>query len=76
MNKGEVVVGEAGDVACNTSVNVLWVTVVFKVFVVSIHSDGSLGSHEEMSPVGETLYDSQEFTVVDIIVLFCFGESL
>ena len=44
--------------------------------MVSIHSDGSLGSHKEMSPVGETSYDSQEFTVVDIIVLFCFRESL
>ena len=71
VNKGEIVVCKAGNVVCNMSVDVLRMTIVFEVLVVSVHSDGSLGSHKEVSPVGETPYDSQEFVVMNVIVPFC-----
>ena len=57
VNKGEVVVCEAGNIACNTSVDVLWMAIVFEVLVVSVYSNGGLGSHKEVSPVGEAPYD-------------------
>ena len=76
VNKGEVVVCETGNITCNTSVDVLWVAVVFEVLVVSIYRDGGLGSHKKVSPVDEALYDGHKFSVMDVVVAFRFRESL
>ena len=76
VNKGEIVIRKTGDIVCNTSIDVLRVVVVFEVLVVSIYSDGGLGSHKEVSPVSEAPYDGQEFAVMNVVVPFCFGEGL
>ena len=53
VDKGEVVVGETGNVTCDTAVYVLGMAVVFEVFVVGVDRHGVGGSHEEVAPVSE-----------------------
>ena len=39
MNKGVIIVSKSWDVSGDLSVDVLWVTVVFKVLVVGVYRD-------------------------------------
>ena len=60
----------------NPSVDVLWVSVILKVLVISVHCDWGGGSHEKVTPVVETMHMSEEFTIMDVIVPFSFREHL
>ena len=53
MDEGEVIVSEVRNVARNSSVYVLGVTRVFKIFVVSVDRHGVGGPHEEVTPVSK-----------------------
>ena len=44
--------------------------------MISENLDGKGGTMEVMSPGLEGMDDCQEFSVIDIIVLFCWGEGL
>ena len=49
---------------------------VRQVFVIGEDLDGKGGTVEVMSPGFEGMDDGQEFSVVNIIVSFCWGEGL
>jgi hypothetical protein len=76
MYQGEVVVRQLGNVACYSSVDVAWVAVVFKVFVIGEDCGGEWGAEEEVAVVGETSIYGEEFTVVDVVVSLCLVEGL
>jgi hypothetical protein len=44
MKQGEVVVSQLWDISCYSSIDVVWVTVVFEVFVVSKDHNGERGT--------------------------------
>ena len=71
VSKSEVVVCEAGNVASDTSIDMLGVAVIFQVLMVCIDCDRVGGSYQEMSPVGETTDEGQQLAIMDIVVAFC-----
>ena len=44
--------------------------------MISENLDGERGAMEVMSPGFEGMDNCQEFTVIDIIILFCWGKGL
>ena len=70
VSKGEVVVCEAGNVASNTSINMLRVAVIFQVLVICIDCDRVGSSYQEVSPVGEATDEGQQLAIMDIVVVF------
>ena len=76
MNENIVIVCEARDVAGDTAINVLGVSVVFEVFVVGVNGDGSWGTHQEVSPMVKAPHEGEKFAVVDVVVAFGIRESL
>ena len=55
VDKDEIVVGKAGNIACDLLVYVLGVAVVLKVLVVSIDCYRVWGAYEEVVPVSEAM---------------------
>jgi hypothetical protein len=61
---------------CHSSVDVAWVAVIFKVFVIGKNCDGKWGAEKEEVVVSETSVYGEEFTIMDVVVLFCLIEGL
>ena len=51
MNQCVIIVGETRDVMSHSVVDVLGVAVIFKVFVISVHSDGMGSANEKVVPM-------------------------
>ena len=49
---------------------------VCQVLVIGEQGDRVSSPLEIMSPMIKGMYDSKQFTIIDIIILFCTGESL
>ena len=54
VGEGKVVVSKMGNVAGYTSINVLRMSIVFKVFMVRVDCDGVSSSHQEVSPISKS----------------------
>ena len=61
---------------CDLAINVLRMSIIFKVLVVSVYCNWSGGSNQEMAPVVETTHENKEFAIVDVIIVFSFGKCL
>jgi hypothetical protein len=51
------------------------VPIVFKVLMICENCDGERGAEKEVAMVSEASVYSEEFTIVDVIVLFCLIEG-
>ena len=54
----------------------LWLVEIGEVFVVHEQGDGMTSSLEIMTPVFQSVNDSQQFAIVDVVVAFGRGEHL
>ena len=70
VSKSEVVVCEAGNVASDTSIDMLGVAVIFQVLMICIDCDRVSGSYQEVSPVSEATDEGQQLAIMDIVVAF------
>ena len=53
VDKDEIVVGEAGNIACDLPVYMLGVAVILKILMISIDCYRVWGTYEEVVPVSE-----------------------
>ena len=53
MDEDIVIICESGNISGHATVNMLWVSIVFKVLMVSIHCNGVLGAYKKVTPMGE-----------------------
>ena len=59
----------------HSSVDVLWVSVMTKVFMIGKEDEFVFGPLYQMSVVFQPFYHGQEFSIPDIIVSFGFSQS-
>ena len=76
MDHFEIKVSEVNEPLCLMTVECLGLSKVGEVLVISEHLHQKERSMEVMSPGFQGADDSEEFSVVDIIVSFCRGEQL
>ena len=76
MDHSEVEIHQVKEPMGLSAVQCLGFVEVRQVFVIGEDLDGEGGTMEVMSPGFEGTDDSQEFSVVNIIVPFCWGEGL
>ena len=74
MDKDKVVVCQLWEVSGYMAANVVGLAVVLEVFMIGEDSNGMRGSCKEVTPVVETSDNSQEFAVVDVVVVLSFIE--
>ena len=55
VGEGKVVVSKTGNVAGYTSIDVLRMSIVFKVLMVHVDHDGVSSSHQEVSPISKSM---------------------
>ena len=55
VGEGKVVASKMGNVAGYTLINVLRMSIVFKVFMVRVDRDGVSSSHQEVSPISKSM---------------------
>ncbi len=53
----------------------LGVSVILEVLVICVNCDRMGRPSEEVAPIGKAPNHSQELTVMDVIVAFCFSEG-
>jgi hypothetical protein len=76
VGQDEVVVGEPGEIAGHMTADAVRLTVVLKVFMVRENGNRKGGACKEVPPIVEPSDNSEEFAVVDIVVLFSIIEHL
>ena len=76
MDHFEMKVIEINEPSCLTMVECLGLLEINEVFVISedLHWEGR--TMEIVSPIFQGMDDGEEFSVIDIVVLFCRGEQL
>ena len=74
MDHSQIKVGKVDEPAGLSSVEVLGGTEVGEVFVVGEDLDGEGGSMEVVSPRFQGTDDSEEFSVINVIVSLGWGE--
>ena len=74
VDHSEVEVGEVNEPACSLAIEVLGGMEVGEVFMVSEDLDWERGSVEVVSPRFQGADNSEEISVIDVVVSFCWGE--
>ena len=76
MDDFEVKISEVEQPLCLTAVEILSLTEVRQVLMVHKDLDGKGGAMEIVPPGLQGADDGEEFSVVDVIIAFCWDEQL